>query len=288
MNDGLGVRGRFLMLVKTYPSPSRTYEEVVCCAGIDADTRSWIRMYPVNFRSLDELARFKKWQFIEGTWGFPHNDPRPESRRIRQSTIRAGEYLPAGRGWAKRREWLDPLVDQSLEALKHARPRRTIGVVRPRRVKRLVIRKAQGWDAKARANAEQLSLDLTGSATPPPALEIIPFDFLYEFECDDDRCQGHRMEIFDWEAGQAYRRFRRLYGRAGWRDAFRQKWEIELPASDLHLVVGTHSRHPSTWMIVGVLYPPHPQIDKRHGRPRRQRLGEEGAMTLPGFGLEAE
>lgn len=42
-------RGRFLIIVKTYPSPSAKYGETVCCAGIDAETGGWIRMFPVNF-----------------------------------------------------------------------------------------------------------------------------------------------------------------------------------------------------------------------------------------------
>ena len=65
---GTAKPGRFLMLVKTYPSPSTKYGETVCCAGSDVETRDWIRMYPVNFRSLDQYAKFKKWQFIEATW----------------------------------------------------------------------------------------------------------------------------------------------------------------------------------------------------------------------------
>jgi hypothetical protein len=288
---GLGMEGRFLMLVKTYPAPSKTYEEVVCCAGLDADTRKWIRMYPVNFRTLDQLATFKKWQFIEGTWGFPKRDNRPESRRIDQATIRAGEFMPAGKaGWRERRKWLDPVVDQSLEALREDQPdtRRSLCVIRPRIVKRLIIRDALGWDDLARDNAQQLSLDLTGSRQPPAELEIIPFDFLYEFECHDDRCRGHKMETFDWEAGAAYRRFRREYGDPGWRQAFRDKWERDLPAADLHLVVGTHSAHPKTWMIVGVLYPPNMQVDKGDGRSLRKGHREERSMTLPGFSLEAK
>jgi hypothetical protein len=247
-------------------------------------------MYPVNFRNLGEFSRFKKWQFIEATWGVPRRDHRPESRRIEQSTIRAGDLLSPGRGWRKRREWLDPIVDASLEQLRdeQAATGRSLGVIRPRRVKRLIIRPSRGWDAAARNNAAQLSLELTGSSRPPAELEIIPFDFLYEFECTDDRCTGHTMEIFDWEAGAAYRRFRRLYGDSGWEAAFRQKWEVDLPASDLHLVLGTHSAHPTTWMVVGVLYPPHVKVDERDRRPGGQRGREERSMTLPGFSLEAE
>jgi hypothetical protein len=249
---GFGQANRFLMLVKTYPIPSSTYAELVCCAGLEADTGRWIRMYPVNFRSLDEYRRFQKWQFIEATWGPPHRDSRPESRRIHQDSIQPGEFLPAGPGWRDRRRWLDPIVDQSLEELigEQATTGRSLGVIRPAKVERLIIRKAK-IDPGANAGVQQLALEWTGTATPTRELELIPFDFLYEFTCRDERCKGHRMEVFDWEASEAYRRFRRRYGPGGWEAAFRQKWEIELPAKDLHLVMGPHHKW-NRWMIVGL------------------------------------
>jgi len=285
---GLGTASRFLMLVKTYPLPSQSYEETVCCAGVDAATGEWIRMYPVNFRSLAEFARFKKWQFIEATWGLPRNDARPESRRVHQESIAAGEFIPSSR-WPARRRWLDPLVEPSLEALYELQKsdRRSLGVIRPKRIRRLIIRPSKGWDAEARRNVAQLSLDLTGDATPRGALEILPLDFVYEFDCDDSRCRGHEMEIFDWEAGEAYRRFRRRYGLGGWEAKFREKWEVDLPGRDLHLVLGTHHRH-GTWMIVGVLYPPLPKVGERDRRDFRNRVGKEGPMTLPWVELEAQ
>jgi hypothetical protein len=41
---------RVLITVKTYPNPSKSYQETVCTAGIDED-KNWIRIYPVNFRA---------------------------------------------------------------------------------------------------------------------------------------------------------------------------------------------------------------------------------------------
>ncbi len=44
---------RVLITVKTYPTLSRKYGETVCTAGIREDG-SWVRIYPVPFRRLDE------------------------------------------------------------------------------------------------------------------------------------------------------------------------------------------------------------------------------------------
>lgn len=288
-----GKPSRFLMLVKTYPIPSATYEETVCCAGIDAETRAWIRMYPVNFRSLAEYARFKKWQFIEATWVASTRDARPESRRVHQDTIRAGEFLAAGSGWPARRRWLDPLVDSSLESLKTEQIRvgKSLGAIRPKKIRRFIIRNAASWDKAATQGLEQLSMQWTDSATPRGDLERIPFDFLYEFECDDESCQGHSMEIFDWELAQAYRNFRRRYphreGPRGWEAMLRHKYEVELPARDLHLLLGTHHRW-QNWLIVGVVAPPHVQVREIQRGGSRHRVGKDGAMTLPWVELEAQ
>lgn len=287
---GIAKPSRFLMLVKTYPSPSTKYGETVCCAGIDAETRDWIRMYPVNFRSLSEYAKFKKWQFIEAAWGPSPSDARPESRRIHQDTIHAGEFLEAGAGWSERMRWLEPLVDASLESLKteQRRTEKSLGAIRPKRIKRLIIRPAEGWDASARDELQQLSLLWAETPTPRGDLEQLPYDFLYEFECDDPACPGnHQMEIFDWELGQAFRNFRSTYGEAGWREKLRQRYEEDLPSRDLILLLGTHHRWKS-WLIVGVVYPPKAKVGERQRRRAGHGFGQDQTMTLPGFELEAE
>ena len=44
---------RILVTVKTYPTLSRKYGETVCTAGVREDG-TWVRMYPVPFRRMDE------------------------------------------------------------------------------------------------------------------------------------------------------------------------------------------------------------------------------------------
>jgi hypothetical protein len=285
----LGGRSGFLMLVKTYPVPSRKYGETVCCAGIDVETREWRRIYPVNFRSLDQYRRFSKWQFIYAQWGLPSGDNRPESLRIREDTIKAGPVLPAGRGWPDRHEWLDPLVVPSLHVLidRQQTDATSLGVFRPAAIERFVIRPADPWDPASQAELSQLSLDWTASAAPRGDLEAIPYDFLYRFRCDDTRCQGHEMEIFDWEVAQSYRAWRRRYGDPGWRPVMEKQYGQRLPALDLHLVVGTHHRW-KNWMIVGLLYPPHAQVLETKRATRREGVGQGQPMTLPLFGFEAQ
>lgn len=52
-----------LILVKTYPSLSKKYKELVCTAGMDEDG-NWYRLYPIPFRMLTEDKRYEKYRWI--------------------------------------------------------------------------------------------------------------------------------------------------------------------------------------------------------------------------------
>lgn len=58
------LRERILVTAKTYPTLSKKYGELVCTAGVREDG-SWVRLYPVPFRRLDEKDRYTKYDWIE-------------------------------------------------------------------------------------------------------------------------------------------------------------------------------------------------------------------------------
>src|SRR5436190_17633006 len=71
---------RILITVKTYPTLSRKYGETVCTAGVREDG-SWVRLYPVPFRRLDEEQQYAKFDWVECRVGRNTSDPRPETFR---------------------------------------------------------------------------------------------------------------------------------------------------------------------------------------------------------------
>lgn len=71
---------RILIVVKAYPTLSGRYAELVCTAGFREDG-SWVRIYPIPFRSLKNDKRFKKYQWIEIDLQKNLKDSRPESYR---------------------------------------------------------------------------------------------------------------------------------------------------------------------------------------------------------------
>ena len=73
-------RERILITVKTYPTLSSKYDEVVCTAGVRSDG-SWVRIYPVPFRKLGDFEKYRKFDWIEIDLERNPADPRHESFR---------------------------------------------------------------------------------------------------------------------------------------------------------------------------------------------------------------
>lgn len=55
---------KVLIAVKTYPTLSNKYDELVCTAGFLEDGR-WIRIYPIPFRKLEYDKQYSKYDWIE-------------------------------------------------------------------------------------------------------------------------------------------------------------------------------------------------------------------------------
>jgi hypothetical protein len=282
---------RILVVVKTYPNPSRNYGETVCCAGVDLDTRRWVRMYPITFRQLAG-GQFKKYQHIECMATAPRSDNRPESLRIDQdSIVLVGEPMPHGdRGWRERMALL-PSPSKSLEEIRAAQAAdgTSIGMFRPKQIERLVIEKAAPWTPRQQSYLRQQRLGLGEAVVREmQELEHIPWTFSYRFTCDDERCSGgHELQILDWEMGQSYRDWSRK-SPDGWEEKIRQRYERELPARDLHLVVGNQARHRQSFVIIGLVRPPGPKMDGSNVQQTFDLMGEQGSVAGRGIGLEAE
>lgn len=58
---------KVLITVATYPLPSRSYDELVCTAGI-LETGEWIRIYPVPLKFLRGLRKNGKIESFKYNW----------------------------------------------------------------------------------------------------------------------------------------------------------------------------------------------------------------------------
>lgn len=250
---------RILITAKAYPNPSRKYGETVCCAGIDLDARSWIRLYPIPFRDLEKDKKFQKYDIIEVRCEKSRRDRRTESYRVDSDSIRVVGHLGTNGNWRQRRDVVLPLCSPSFcEISCRLGKQQSLGLFRPSQV-------TFHWEPSGpvdQTRRERCYLQLSFFDNRKNAIEKIPYDFYYSFRCSGaPRCPGHKLLVIDWELGQAYRRWR-------WRREYRdpkmllqkikEKWFGELCAEtkNTHFYVGNMQRFPQQFMVLGVFYPP--------------------------------
>lgn len=255
-------RLRVLIAVKTYPIPSKKYDELVCTAGVLVDG-SFVRLYPINFRDLPFDQQYKKYQWIEVDVT-RHKSPevRKESYRPDCDSLTTGEFIPTGRGgdWSARAEYILKKPAASMEALydQQSQDKTSLGIFRPKRIKDLIIvPDDREWKPEFLAELQQQRLWETRLKTSQPPRKL-PFKFKYQFECDDARCTGnHEMMIEDWEVGALFWRLRDK-GKSEEAAAaeVRSKFFNDLcgPDKDTYFIVGTVAGH-GTWVIIGLFYP---------------------------------
>ena len=250
---------RVLVTVKAYPQPSKAYRETVCVAGV-TDEGKWIRLFPVTFRSLAEGAKFKTYAWITvQAWKTPR-DPRPESYHIEPDSINVESIVAPGKDWMNRWDILRPLVSPSLEALRarQKQDKASLGLIKPREILDLVIEPAeeQKWSSADLEKLLRQSLfDTEEQGHPLRLLEKIPYRFAYRFLCDDPACTGHNLSIISWEVMESFRRWQTKYGE-DWQRKFREKYWDFMLQRDLHFYVGNMASHPTSWLIIGLYYPP--------------------------------
>jgi hypothetical protein len=244
--------------VMTYPHPSQKHVEVVCTAGVTEEGQ-WVRLYPIDYRSLPTKQQFGKYQWISVALSprGASNDMRLESRKPDLGSIQLlGPRVGTKHGWSERRGILKNTPVNTLNELKrlHETHRTSLGRVRPSRILDLKIEPDEDeWDDKALERWKQIPL----FGEPPKKLRKIPFKFVYVFECEGS-CKPHNASLIDWEMGALWlKEAERLKDDYKAALSVRKKFLDEICASekDTHFFMGTHFIY-NTWMVLGVFWPP--------------------------------
>lgn len=165
-------------------------------------------------------------------------------------------HKTSGRGnWDRRKQIVYPTRSQSIEELqeRYRLEKRSLGIFRPLVVSDFIIKRN---DKSNRANQPR-DVQMNLFHDPSKPLENIPYEFRYEFKCNDNNCKGHSMIVLDWEIYQAFREWRDIYGSE--HEALlkiKEKWFETMCGSDrdTHFIVGTHNRFPR-FMVLGTFYP---------------------------------
>lgn len=252
---------RILITVKTYPIPSSKYDELVCTAGVTA-SGEFIRLYPINFRDLAYIRQYRKYQWIEvDVEKHRGRDQRKESYRPRKDSIRTlGEPIDTNRGtWRDRSLIVLQKRSRSMEWLWDAQTadKTSLGIIRPRRIHELTYTPAEPeWRPSQTRALRQARIweDRSASLVPP---RKVPFDFHYRFECEDERCNGHRMSIHDWEVGALFwRNVDQGHSHESAAEQVTRRFYDEICGEDrdTHFYVGTILNY-ANWIVLGLFYP---------------------------------
>jgi hypothetical protein len=248
-----------LVTVKAAPNPSEAYGETVCVAGLRIDPmhEGWVRLYPINFRYLDDDRKFAKYDVITVDAVPSRGDPRSESWRPNMETLRRLDHLPP---WVKRDKQLLPYLDESMCGLYQAvlsdPPAQSLGLIRPRSVDGLDIQPHGGWSVDEQRKIDHYvnQLDIFGSDRTP--LKAPRFRAWYRYRCLMDGCGGHRQGLLDWELVAFQRYLPQRDDEAI--QAIRQKFLTQLcaPERDVLFYVGNQAKRQQTFSVLGVYWPP--------------------------------
>lgn len=263
---------KVFITVKTYPTLSKKYDELVCTAGI-LDDGSWVRVYPLPFRKLDYENRYKKYQWMEVPLIKNESDPRPESHKITDihQVKLVGEPVGTKQGWLERKNIIfgnNTVYTDLADLIEKANNNElSIAIFKPTEILNLVIEETdREWSSESlellKAKASQLSLFQTQEELEKEFLIVdkLPYKFSYKFR--DCNGKESKLMIEDWEIGMLYWNCLKQAGGNEKKalELVRKKYIDEFSSKDLYLFLGTtrqfHGWAKNPFVIIGVFYPP--------------------------------
>ena len=268
---------KVLVAVKTYPTLSSKYDELVCTAGFLEDG-SWIRVYPIPFRKLEYDKQYSKYDWIEVDLEKNTSDFRLESHKPKsiETAFTIIDHLGTEDSWRLRKEIVLKNVHINMTELiaqaKDTKQYTSLAVFKPKEILDFKIEKVEReWDKKKlntlKANAQQLNL-FKNSDNPFEVVQKLPYKFSYKFISEDNI--ERTMMIEDWEIGQLYLNcFKKAQKQTldiasaeliALKEVKQKYYDEFTSENDLYLFVGTtkewHTRRSlNPFVIIGIFYP---------------------------------
>lgn len=234
------------ILVKALPQVSESHGETVCVAAMD-DNRNWYRFYPVAFRQLDDAKKFKRWHRIKVKARLPSSqrDNRLESRNVDQDSIR----LLGTMNRERRSAFIEPAIVNSTKQERLLG--RSLALIRPDTPEFFSRRRTDEEIIKRLSMYERLlaSPDMFAAKSVIP-MKPAPFAFGYRYRDADG---PHECLCHDWEVEQTFLNWRRDNNEQATLDLVHDTFGRRYPHEGFVLAMGTHSRYPDQWMIIGVI-----------------------------------
>ncbi len=259
---------KVLITVKTYPTISTKYDELVCTAGFLEDG-SWIRIYPIQFRKKTYNEQYSKYDWIEVDLVKNTSDFRPESYRpLAHETpiIKIGDILPDGNTWDERRKIVLKNVYHNITKLiaeaKNKEICTSLAVFKPKEVLDFVYEeeKEREWSSDKLAQFQQMNIFEKDRNNNFQVVKKLPYKYKYIFK--DNNGTVSKLMIEDWETGQLYwNSLRRHDGneKKACEDVRKKYLNDFAKTKDLHFFLGTtkthHYRSKNPFVIIGTFHP---------------------------------
>ena len=257
---------KVLIAVKTYPTLSTKYDELVCTAGFKEDG-TWIRLYPVPFRKRSYTEQYKKYDWIEVDLEKNKSDFRPESFRPKsiESEIKVVGHIDTSNDWEERKKICLGKVYYNLsELIAEAKNKdicTSLAVFKPTEIidftAELVERK---WGKDKLTQLTQLNLFETNKEGKFEVVQKLPYKFRFHFK--DNQGKESHMMIEDWETGQLYWNcLSRHEGNEAkaLADVRKRYFDDFAKTKDLYFFLGTTQAHHhvslNPFMIIGTFHP---------------------------------
>jgi len=247
---------RVLLAVKAYPERSKTHGDVACTAGVTSDGE-WIRLYPIEFDKFRGFGKLKRYSIIECECKKASGEKlsRKESYKVRTGSIKIVDTsLAEHADWVGRREWIQPLLANSIEELDecYKTDNTSLGLLKPKEILRFYTTQDIMTDLW-KSHEYQMTID----GKRVPIVTKVPHQFKYRFTCNE--CpdgKNHEIHCEDWELLESYRSWGKRYPNAEelW-EKLHDKFYSFVVNRDIHFFLGLHSQYPS-WLIIGLFYPP--------------------------------
>ncbi len=267
------MRTKVLITVKTYPTISVKYDELVCTAGFREDG-SWIRIYPIPFRKQTYEERYKKYDWIDIDLEKNDQDFRPESYRpVPGSKIEVVGHIDTKRFWEERRRiCLKKVYDNLAELIAEAKNPQlytSLATFKPTEILDFYAEPTdREWDMRKvqqiQGRRQQLRLFPEGEEDLEREFKIVqklPYTFKYRFR--DSSGKESNLMIEDWETGQLFWNcLARHEGneQKAVEDVRRKYFDDFARTKDLYFFLGTtlqyHKKSPNPFIIIGTFYPP--------------------------------
>lgn len=265
---------KLLITVTTYPLPSRSYDELVCTAGV-TEYGDWIRIYPVPLQFLKGLRQDGKVKSYKYTWieldlKKRTDDFRPESHSPYDYSFK--DLLVHGdigtdNNWAERKKYCTKKVYTNLQQLiddSKSPTNISLATFKPSEFISFDIEKDdREWKKEWREQINQLQINFgeLGKNIQRELISKIPYKFYYKFK--DAQGTIRRLMIEDWEIGALY--WNCLKSADGNESVALQKVRDQyetnfLKNKDIYLFLGStkewHMRRAKNpFVIIGVFYP---------------------------------